>query len=48
MAWMASADGREFMRLSSDAWAEADIAAGTDPQRARTLADNTYAAYTGG
>jgi uncharacterized protein YndB with AHSA1/START domain len=48
MAWMVSADGKEFMRLSSDAWAEADIAAGTDPQRARTLAENTYAAYTAG
>jgi hypothetical protein len=35
------------MKMSSDAWAEADIAAGTDPERARTLAGNTYAAYTG-
>jgi uncharacterized protein YndB with AHSA1/START domain len=48
LAWMVSADGKEFMRLSSDAWAEADIAAGTDPQRARALAENTYAAYTAG
>jgi uncharacterized protein YndB with AHSA1/START domain len=47
-AWMASDEGKEFLRLSSDAWAEADIAAGTDPERARTLAENTYAAYTGG
>jgi uncharacterized protein YndB with AHSA1/START domain len=46
-AWSASEDGKQFMRLSSDAWAEADIAAGTDPERARTLAGNTYAAYTG-
>jgi hypothetical protein len=45
--WAASEDGKQFMKLSSDAWAEADIAAGTDPERARTLADNTYAAYTG-
>ena len=46
-AWAASDEGKQFMRLSSDAWAEADIAAGTDAERARTLADNTYAAYTG-
>ena len=45
--WSASDDGKQFTKLSSDAWAEADIAAGTDPERARTLADNTYAAYTG-
>jgi uncharacterized protein YndB with AHSA1/START domain len=45
-AWAASEEGKQFMKLSSDAWAEADIAAGTDPERARTLADNTYAAYT--
>jgi len=47
MAWMVSDEGREFLRLSSDAWAEADIAGGTDPQQARTAAANTYAAYTG-
>ena len=47
-AWAASADGKEFMLLCSEAWAEADIAAGTDPQRARRQAANTYAAYTGG
>jgi hypothetical protein len=46
-AWAATEDGKQFMKLSSDAWAEADIADGTDPERARTLADNTYAAYTG-
>jgi uncharacterized protein YndB with AHSA1/START domain len=48
MAWAASDEGKEFMRLSSDAWTEADIAAGTDPEQARTRAANTYAAYTGG
>jgi uncharacterized protein YndB with AHSA1/START domain len=46
-AWVASEEGKQFMKLSSDAWAEADIASGTDPERARTLAENTYAAYTG-
>jgi uncharacterized protein YndB with AHSA1/START domain len=48
MAWLATAEGKEFLRLGSDAWAEADIAAGTDPRRARELAERTYAAYTGG
>ena len=48
VAWSASEEGKEFMRLSSDAWAEADIAAGTDPERARSLAANTLAFYTGG
>jgi len=48
MAWLATDEGKEFLRLSSDAWAEADIADGTDPQRARALAENTYKAYTGG
>jgi uncharacterized protein YndB with AHSA1/START domain len=46
MAWMVSDDGKAFMRLSSDAWAEADIADGTDPDQARQGAANTYAAYT--
>jgi len=46
-AWAASEDGKQFMKASSDAWADADIVAGTDPERARTLAANTYAAYTG-
>jgi uncharacterized protein YndB with AHSA1/START domain len=45
--WVASPEGKEFMKMSSDAWAEADIADGTDPERARRLADATYAAYTG-
>ncbi|SHN75211.1 SRPBCC family protein [Cryptosporangium aurantiacum] len=46
-AWAASPDGKEFMRLSSDAWAEQAIAAGDDPEAARAAADRTYAAYTG-
>jgi uncharacterized protein YndB with AHSA1/START domain len=47
MAWSASEDGKLFMKLSGDGWAEADIAAGTEPEDARTRAANTYAAYTG-
>ncbi|MEU4557637.1 SRPBCC family protein [Actinoplanes sp. NPDC023936] len=48
LAWTASEDGTLFMKLSSDAWAEADIEAGEEPETARTRAANTYAAYTGG
>ena len=45
--WITTDDGKELLRMSSDAWAEADIAYGTEPDKARTLAANTYAAYTG-
>ena len=47
-AWTASEDGKLHLRLSSDSWAEADIANGTDPAAARERADRCYAAYTGG
>ncbi|MFF5174669.1 SRPBCC family protein [Micromonospora sp. NPDC000089] len=46
-AWMGSADGRRFMTASSEAWREASVAAGTDPEQARAAADRTTAAYTG-
>ncbi|BCJ40275.1 activator of HSP90 ATPase [Actinoplanes ianthinogenes] len=46
MAWMLSADGRQFMKLSSDAWAAADLALGTDPDDVTRRAAATYAAYT--
>ncbi|MBG0562114.1 SRPBCC family protein [Actinoplanes aureus] len=46
-AWTASEDGTTFMRLSSERWAEADIAAGEDPAVARARAAATFAAYTG-
>jgi uncharacterized protein YndB with AHSA1/START domain len=45
-AWMVSEDGLEFTRLASDRWAEASIAAGTDPAEARAAADNATAFYT--
>ncbi|MEU8373369.1 SRPBCC family protein [Micromonospora sp. NPDC048894] len=45
--WIGSADGRRFMTLSGEAWAEADIAGGTDLQAARAAAARTIAAYTG-
>jgi len=47
MAWAASAEGREFMALSSQRWCDASIAAGTDQADARAAADRTIAAYTG-
>ncbi|GAA1621405.1 SRPBCC family protein [Actinoplanes couchii] len=47
MAWAMSEDGLTFMRLSADAWTEADIAFGTDPATARQQAANSLKAYTG-
>jgi uncharacterized protein YndB with AHSA1/START domain len=46
MAWTTSEEGVRFMRLSGDAWCEADIADGTDPDEARAAAGRTFAAYT--
>lgn len=46
-AWLGSDDGRLFLRLSSDAWGEAEIEAGEDPATARARAAATFAAYTG-
>lgn len=45
-AWGASAEGREFMTLSSRLWCEENIAAGEDEAAARAAADRTTAAYT--
>jgi hypothetical protein len=47
MAWLASADGKAFIRHSSEAWGLASIAAGTEPSSARAAARRTTAAYTG-
>lgn len=46
-AWVASDEGKLFMRLSSEAWAEAAIADGTDPAAARERSERCYGAYTG-
>ena len=46
-AWQASDDGRRFVTLAGERWAEADIAAGTDPGEARSAAERTIGAYTG-
>ncbi|GIF22038.1 uncharacterized protein YndB with AHSA1/START domain [Actinoplanes tereljensis] len=48
MAWVAGGDGKLFMRLSADAWAEASVADGEDAAVAAARADRGYAAYTGG
>lgn len=45
-AWMVSAEGVEFVTLSSRRWSEAHIAAGEDPAAAQAAADRTTAAYT--
>ena len=47
MAWAGSAEGKDFMRRASDAWAEASIAAGTDAEAAKAAAARTTAFYTG-
>jgi hypothetical protein len=45
--WQASDEAKEFMRRSSDAWCDADIAGGTPADVAREAAERTAAAYTG-
>ena len=45
--WMASEDGRRFMKLSGEAWYEANVAAGADPAWARAAADRCVGAYLG-
>ncbi|MEW2397921.1 SRPBCC family protein [Streptomyces sp. NPDC046862] len=47
MAWAGSEEGRRFVKLSSEGWYEAFVAAGEDPAAARAKADRTTAAYTG-
>lgn len=47
MTWLATDEGRAFLKGSSDAWGEASITSGTAPSAAREAADRTYAAYTG-
>ena len=46
-AWGASDDGGRFITLSSQAWGDASIAAGTDPAAATEAAARTTAFYTG-
>ena len=46
MAWLASDEGKEFVRLSSQGWYEANIAAGAAEADAQGARDRTTAAYT--
>lgn len=46
-AWSVSAEGREFVALSSERWRDASIAVGTDPAAAQEAAERTTAFYTG-
>ena len=45
--WASSDEGKRYHKLASDAWGEASIAAGTDPEQARAAAERTTAFYTG-
>lgn len=45
--WVASEEGRSFVRQSSDAWRAASVAAGTDAAAAEAAAARTTAFYTG-
>jgi uncharacterized protein YndB with AHSA1/START domain len=46
MAWMGTPDGAEFIARSSRGWADASIAAGSDPDEARAAEERTTAFYT--
>ncbi len=45
--WLASDDGKVFVRASSDAWCAAAISAGADHQTAQARAERCRAAYVG-
>jgi uncharacterized protein YndB with AHSA1/START domain len=46
-AWQLSEEGLEFTRRSSDGWADANVAAGTEPEAAQAAAARTTAFYSG-
>lgn len=46
-AWMASVEGKDFMRRGSKDWCRASIAGGTDEAAATAAAGRTAAFYTG-
>lgn len=46
-AWQTSDEGRQFTSLSSERWAEASIAAGTDAAEAQAAAARATAFYSG-
>ncbi len=46
-AWTMSSEGKAFVRKCGEAWCEAHIASGADPEEARVQAERTIAFYTG-
>jgi len=46
-AWSASAEGKQFLSLSSQEWCDASVAAGNNRVQAQAAADRTTAFYTG-
>jgi hypothetical protein len=44
-AWQVSAEGREFYRLSSEAWGAANLASGADPEAVASGVRNTTQFY---
>jgi uncharacterized protein YndB with AHSA1/START domain len=46
-AWSLSEEGMRFSRRAADAWAEAHMADGADPEAATAAAEATYRFYTG-
>jgi uncharacterized protein YndB with AHSA1/START domain len=47
MMWMASDEGKNFVRRSSQEWGAASVSAGTNPTAAAAAAERTTAAYLG-
>jgi len=46
-AWLATDEGKSFLRGSADAWAREHMAAGAEPAVATAAATTTYRMYTG-
>jgi uncharacterized protein YndB with AHSA1/START domain len=46
-AWMMSANGKDFMSASGEAWRAAHVASGVDPASAKERSDRTIAFYRG-
>ena len=46
-AWTTSAEGKAFVRKCGEAWADAFIASGANPELSRAQAERTIAFYTG-
>jgi uncharacterized protein YndB with AHSA1/START domain len=46
-AWTLSTQGKAFIRKCGEAWGEAHIASGANPEEARAQAERTIAFYTG-